>query len=90
MSQAARFRKMREELKRRAIEYKGGRCCICGYDRCMAALQFHHVDRTTKVAEIGKMHRDRKPWEEVKAELDKCVLLCANCHAEVEVGQVSL
>ena len=63
----------------RAIEYKGGCCEHCGYDKYHGALQFHHKDPTQK---DPKEFSRKKNWERFKAEVDKCVLLCANCHAE--------
>jgi len=69
--------------KQLCVEYLGGKCFICGYNRCIQALEFHHKDPTIKEkiknhAAIGR----RKKFEDVKAELDKCLLLCANCHRE--------
>ena len=80
-------KKRRKVIKHRAIEYKGGKCGICGYDKCESALEFHHVDPSSKLFGIGS--GDTRSWEIVKAELDKCVLLCSNCHKEVEAGMVS-
>jgi 5-methylcytosine-specific restriction endonuclease McrA len=76
-----RFRvaQRRRETKRKAIEYKGGACEGCGYNRCVAALHFHHLDPTKKDVQVSK---NTMSWERVKAELDKCEMLCANCHAE--------
>jgi len=68
----------RRDLKRLAIEYKGGKCQQCGYNRCVAALVFHH--RYGKDFGIG--HGETRSWEKVRDELDKCDLLCSNCHAE--------
>jgi len=67
-------------LKQRAVEYKGGRCALCGYDRALQALTFHH--KTGKSFGIGAKGYTRS-WEKAKSELDKCVLVCANCHAEI-------
>ena len=72
-----------------AIEYKGGKCILCGYDKCSRALEFHHVNPEEKEFGISKDGATRS-WEKVKIELDKCVLLCANCHREVESGLVNL
>jgi DNA-binding CsgD family transcriptional regulator len=63
----------------------GGSCAICGYDRYLGALQFHHKDRRTKSFAIGGDGVTRA-IERLRAEAEKCVLLCANCHAEVEGG----
>ena len=75
----------RRKLKRMAVESKGGRCTICGYDRCIAALEFHHVDSKQKSFALSVDGLTRS-WARVQAELKKCVLLCANCHREVEHG----
>lgn len=73
--------KRRRKVKSQAIEYKGGSCVKCGYNKSNNALQFHHLDPTTKEFGIAE-HGHCKSWERVKVELDKCILLCANCHAE--------
>ena len=65
-----------------SLEYKGGKCLICGYDRCTEALEFHHSDSAEK--DFGISHKGyTRSWTRVKQELDKCMLLCANCHREV-------
>lgn len=71
----------RRKVKTLAIEYKGGQCTRCGYDRCEAALEFHHRDRTQKDFGLSADGLTRS-WERTKKELDKCVLLCSNCHKE--------
>jgi hypothetical protein len=70
--------------KKSGVEYKGGGCCKCGYDRCMAALDFHHRDPSEKDPDWKKMRNWK--FERVKAELDKCDLVCRNCHAEIHYG----
>jgi len=67
-------------LKIQAIEYKGGKC-KCGYNKCHNALQFHHRDPTNKDSDWRYLRK--RSWDFIKTELDKCDLLCANCHAEV-------
>lgn len=71
------------ELKLQAIRYKGGKCQCCGYNKCPAALEFHHVDPTKKEKSIANM---RRSWKYIKVELDKCVLVCSNCHREIHTG----
>jgi 5-methylcytosine-specific restriction endonuclease McrA len=78
-------RRRRKALRRRAVEYKGGSCEICGYDRCIEALEFHHLDSSKKDFGISSRGYTRS-WEKVREELDKCILLCANCHREVHAG----
>lgn len=68
------------EKKRRAVEYKGGACQDCGYDKCPGALQFHH--RSPEEKDPRWKHMRSWSFEKTKAELDKCDLLCATCHAE--------
>jgi hypothetical protein len=72
----------RRNMKLKAVEYLGGKCFRCGYSKCVRALSFHHRDPNTK--EFGIAQPTTKSWERVKAELDKCDLLCMNCHMEVE------
>lgn len=70
-------------LRERAIRYMGGRCVVCGYDRCPAAMDFHHTDPTTKDFTISQRMTS---FAAIKKELDKCVLLCCRCHREVHDG----
>lgn len=72
-----------------AIEYKGGRCQICGYCKYQGALELHHLHQEDKTFGIGDKGYTRS-WERVRTELDKCILLCANCHREVAAGLVQL
>lgn len=67
-------------FKDKCLEYKGGKCERCGYNRCKRVLSFHHTDPTRKDFQISGNHA--RKWETVKAELDKCLLLCMNCHLE--------
>jgi hypothetical protein len=64
-------------------------CRICGYDRSVAALHFHHVDPAQKRFAISRDGFTRS-LDEARNEARKCVLLCANCHAEVEAGIVEI
>ena len=72
--------KRRKAIKLRAIEYLGGKCLECGYSKCPAALEFHHRDPTQKDFGIGS--GSALGWGKIQTELDKCDLLCANCHRE--------
>ncbi len=74
------IRSCRKRLKEKAIAYKGGACCRCGYSKSMRALTFHHLNPSKKDFTIGKWRSLN--WETIRKELDKCVMLCANCHAE--------
>ena len=67
------------------MDEAGGRCVRCGFDRSSAALEFHHLDPRTKSFGLAQRGMTRS-IEEVRREAGKCVLLCANCHAEIESG----
>lgn len=63
--------------KIRAVEYKGGKCLECGEKR-IPCLHFHHTDSSEKEMDWNEMRKCS--WKNIRTELDKCVLLCANCH----------
>ncbi|HET9152763.1 MAG TPA: hypothetical protein VFN85_01445 [Solirubrobacterales bacterium] len=75
----------RHRLKRILVEEAGGKCILCGYSGCVRALEFHHLDPKTKEFSLAHNGRTRS-IAKLRAEASKCVLLCANCHAEVEAG----
>lgn len=71
----------RMKVKKMSVAYKGGCCEHCGYDKCIGALEFHHKDPTQKDFGIASNNHN-KAWSVIQAELDKCLMLCANCHRE--------
>lgn len=73
--------KRRVELKILAVNYKGGKCELCDYNKSFKALEFHHKDPSCKDFAISGGGFTRS-FEKMKPELDKCMLLCANCHRE--------
>ena len=73
-------KKQRLLLKKKCIEYKGGKCQACGYLKYLDALTFHHKEPSKKEFTIGGSQN--RAWAKLKVELDKCILLCSNCHAE--------
>lgn len=75
----------KNELKQQAVDYLGGCCILCGYHRCLRALHFHHLNPFEKDFNISEKYS----WEEIKEEIEKCVLLCANCHAEAHSGIIT-
>ena len=80
-----RVAERRRAVKRILVEESGGCCAACGYSACVAALQFHHLDPREKSFTLA--HRGvTRSLAVARAEARKCVLLCANCHAEVEAG----
>ena len=81
-SRAKTISALRRAMKKEAVRRHGGKCEICGYDKCLDALTFHHLDPTKKefgLAQGGVTHS----WEEYLKESEKCILVCANCHAEI-------
>jgi DNA-binding transcriptional MerR regulator len=82
---SAAVAKRRREVKRLLVEDAGGACVICGYSNYQGALQFHHVDPSGKSFVLSRNGVTRS-LESAREEAAKCVLLCANCHAEVEAG----
>jgi hypothetical protein len=81
--------KRRKLLRQKAINLLGGKCVVCGYSRDIHALDFHHIDESTK--EFGLSDRGMtRSWEKTKNEVLKCVLLCANCHREIHSGTFKL
>jgi transposase-like protein len=79
----------RRRVKQILVEEAGGRCIVCGYDRCQRALEFHHLDPSEKRFPLA--HRGLSQGiAKLRAESAKCVLLCSNCHAEVESGLIDL
>lgn len=81
--------KRRRKVRDMALEYKGGKCCICGYSKSKRALSFHHVDQSQKDFGISDRGFTRS-WEKTRAELDKCILVCMNCHMEIHDGITQL
>jgi hypothetical protein len=70
--------------KNRYLDYKGGKCEHCGYEKCQDALEFHHIEPSHKDPSFKSI----RYWgfEKAKPELDKCLLLCSNCHREKHAG----
>lgn len=82
------MKRRRKEIKSILVAEAGGACCLCEYDRCNRALQFHHRDPELKAFSIAR--QTSISLDRARAEALKCVLLCSNCHAEVEDGLVDL
>ena len=80
--------KRRRRVKEILVSEAGGRCCIWGYDRYLGALEFHHLDRAAKELAIAG-YGTTLSLDALRVEANKCVLLCSNCHAEVEAGLVA-
>ncbi len=72
------------DKKLKLVEYKGGKCELCGYNKCYKALDFHHKDPLTKDFDISS---NSYSFEKMKKEADKCMLICSNCHRELHHNQ---
>ena len=70
----------RKRTKQKLVDYKGGKCEICEYNKSISALEFHHIDPNKKDFQVSG-----KCWsfEKLKKEVDKCMLVCSNCHREI-------
>ncbi len=91
MKDLAATAKRKKSHKQKLVDYKGGKCYVCGYNKCNRALEFHHLDPALKDPILFRRISNSK--RNIKAdlvELDKCVLLCANCHREVHDNLVDL
>jgi hypothetical protein len=75
------FAEKQREQKIKSIEYLGGKCSRCGYNKCIWALEFHHTNPQNKDPTI-RFSSTRQSFYKIKRELDKCIILCANCHRE--------
>jgi len=81
--------KRRRKVREMAVARLGGKCQTCGYDKCTSALDFHHKDESLKSFGISTKGYTRS-WKAVIEEIEKCFLLCANCHREVHAGIMQL
>ncbi len=79
----------RRKVKQILVDQAGGACVLCGYNRHVGALEFHHVDRSAKAFALSHGGNARS-LARAQAEAAKCILLCANCHAEVGAGVATL
>ena len=81
-------KKSRQRLKERLVYVSGGKCQCCGYDKCIQALEFHHLNPEEKDFAIAA--NANIGWNTAKAEIQKCILVCANCHREIHAGLVDV
>ena len=86
-SRKDRERSYYQSVKQRVVDYKGGKCQVCGYNKCITALEFHHLDPSKKDFTISG---GTKSFEKLKPEIDKCICVCANCHREIHSGLIDL
>jgi len=75
--------KRSEQRKKVIVEYLGGKCMLCDYDRCYPALDCHHMFAKDKDFNISSEMRKKGAMSTIRSEVDKCALVCKNCHAEI-------
>lgn len=68
-------------IKTMLVNYAGGKCQCCGYNKLVGALEFHHIDESSK--DFAMSDAQHIAIELIREELDKCVLVCSNCHREI-------
>lgn len=77
----------RKQKRQKLLELFDNKCCICGYNRLNRALEFHHVFKENKKFNLSHDNM-RFGWIKVLEEVRKCILLCSNCHQEVEANLI--
>lgn len=65
----------------------GEKCQCCGYNKCITALEFHHLNPTEK--DFSFCSNTNRSWSDTRKELQKCILVCANCHREIHFGLIN-
>lgn len=83
-----RVKTHRQKLKQKAVDYLGGKCLFCDYSKSVWSMHFHHknsVDKSFTISEYQNLS-----WNTIRKELDKCMLICANCHGEVHEKEYNL
>lgn len=80
----------REWLRKYVQRVKCRGCVVCGYKRCVWSIDFHHIDETTKIFNIGDWPHLGYSLTRLKEELRKCARLCSNCHGEVHAEMIKL
>jgi hypothetical protein len=68
------------------VQAMGGKCNCCGYDACVSALAFHHLNPSEKDLSFGAIRGSPRNWLAIVEELRKCILVCHNCHSEIHAG----
>lgn len=89
MSNSKNVSEHRRRTKERVVYYLGGKCILCGYNKCNRSLHAHHVEPANKKFSIARKGTTRS-WKKLRKELDKCVLVCANCHGEIHGKQINM
>lgn len=73
--------------KQKIIKIMGGKCACCGYNKCIQALELHHLNPEEKELSISNYSLG---WDKIVKELEKCILVCSNCHREIHYGLIDI
>ena len=84
MSNYQNIKNFRQRLKERSVYVMGEQCQCCGYNKCISALEFHHLNPKEKDFSFGG--NTNRSWSSTRNELSKCILVCSNCHREIHAG----
>ena len=87
---AKAVKEWRKNTKLKLITCMGSKCQICNYNKSQNALEFHHINPDEKDFSISSVRANPTSWKTISIELQKCILLCSNCHKEVHEGITSL
>lgn len=90
MSKGEASKNWRKRCKNKIVVAMGGKCSICGYDKCLSALALHHLNPSEKDPAFSMIMTNHKTWDFVVQELRKCILVCHNCHCEVHAGIINI
>lgn len=85
MSNSVNVQAWRKRAKQKVVEIAGGKCNLCSYDKCISALEFHHIDPNEKDFAVTGTNVTRR-FDLMVEEVRKCILVCANCHREIHAG----
>jgi len=90
MSNSESVKRWRKSTKSRIVEAFGGKCGVCGYNKCQEALELHHLDPEKKHFSLGSIRANPKNWDYIVNEIRKCVMICSNCHRELHNNLIKL
>lgn len=79
-------KKWRKNTKQKLLYSFGYKCCVCSYDKCDSALEFHHLDPNGKDFHWGQISGNIRGWDTIVVEMEKCICVCSNCHREIHAG----
>ena len=88
--QSEKVKLWRRRTKERIIFAMGGKCCVCGYNKCQSALALHHLDPSKKDIGLGAIRANPQSWDVIVKELRKCILVCHVCHCEIHEGIIEV